>query len=165
MTKHDIAERVFSRLLRESEGDSSAPTSVSELNPQNIKPFVKKVSGGKVLYHRSPSADLHKQDVSAEKPRVSKQSKRGATVGFYAYEDPASGEKFGEHVYEVHLPGGTPYLDLLEAKIKTSRVPPEVAEMLRDAGVGVVLGKDFIGPPEWIIISDELVKGIKPSSK
>lgn len=164
MNQRTITERVILRLLREAE-ESQAPTSVSELTRENIKPLVKKTEGEKVLFHRSPDPDLHKGKISAEEPRASKQSKRGATVGFYAYESAESGEKFGEHVFEVRLPGGTPYLDLLGAKIKTSRIPPEIASMLRDAGVGVVLGKDFIGPPEWIIISDDLIKGIKPSSK
>ena len=126
--------------------------------------FTKETVGEKSLYHRSHDPDLLSHVISAETPRASKQSRKGATVGFYAYESLESGQHFGDNVFEITVPSGTLYLDLVGSGINTSRIDPVTASQLRDMGIKAILGKDYVGPPEWIIISDDLVRGIRPYS-
>jgi len=119
---------------------------------------VKTTDREKKLYHRSNNPNLTVGQVSASSLRTSKQSRGGKTSGFYTYEDPTAGAKFGSSVLELILPAGTRYLDSLGTGINTSRISHETSETLRAMGIEAILGRDYVGPPEWIIISDDILR-------
>lgn len=105
--------------------------------------------------HRSSNLNLSKEDLDPLAIRETRQGKRKSSpmVGLYTYGPEDDVPRYGENKIEIELPTGTTILDTTKIKeLFTSRISKSVADKLIDAGIDVIKGKDFIGPPEYIIL-------------
>ncbi len=121
---------------------------------------------GEKFYHLSPQES---PTLSAETPRTTKQSKRGAKmVGLYSYpkevafgpEADAIRKQYGQNVFEVELRSGA---KVVSWPGEFTRITPEKAQKLRDQGIDAVRfsGPATMGRTEVIVLNDSAIKGTR----
>ena len=109
----------------------------------------------KVVVHRSTDPELTADRLDPLAIRQTKQSKRGSEpkVGVYAYGVENDVPRYGENKIEMTIPAGTKVLDLRGAgRGASSRLSLSSAKELLDDGIEAVVGYDYIGPEEWILL-------------
>jgi hypothetical protein len=114
------------------------------------------------LVHRS-ERPIRLEDCDAETPRMSRQSRRGrlCVSGLYTYlqsETYPGIERYGDHILNLVIPAGSKILDASSVGGSTSRLSSDNMEVLRSQGYVAIKGRDLVGPPEWIIISNEILR-------
>jgi len=141
----------------------------AEYSPE---PFVKKIFDPTrvksldepVNVVHSTHADIGIGDLDAEIARAGKQSKSGKlkTSGLYAYETPhmndPSSLKYGDNKIAITIPKGSKIIDVSDEVGSTSRLNADELEKLREKGIVAIKGRDFVGPPEWIIIDNSILR-------
>ena len=109
----------------------------------------------KTVVHRSTDLELTADRLDPLAIRQTKQSKRGSEpkVGVYAYGVENDVPRYGENKIEITIPAGTKVLDLRGAgRGASSRISLSNAKDLLANGVEAVVGYDYIGPEEWILL-------------
>jgi hypothetical protein len=114
------------------------------------------------LVHRS-ERPISLADCDAESIRASKQSRRGklCVSGLYAYlqsETDPNIERYGSHTIDLVIPAGSKILDTTLTAGATSRLDASNMDELRAMGYVALKGRDWVGPPEWVIISNEVLR-------
>lgn len=113
------------------------------------------------LTHRTKNSSLTIDQIDPTAIRSTRQGRKGEYVGFYTYDISGEDEEkskhydkqFGEHKIDYVLPAGSSVLDLTgESKGLTSRINQKVAKFLLSKGFDAVIGFDYIGPVEWVIL-------------
>ena len=107
-----------------------------------------------IVSHRSSNLNLTQKELDPLAIRKTRQSKgKTPKVGLYTYDIENDVPRYGENKINIELPIGTEILDIVGVKgLYSSRISLDDANKLLSNGIDVVRGKDFIGPPEYIIL-------------
>lgn len=113
------------------------------------------------LTHRTKNSSLTIDQIDPTAIRKTRQGRKGEYVGFYTYDTSGENEEsskhldaqYGEHKIDYVIPAGSKVLDLTdESKGLTSRINQKVAKFFLSKGFDAVIGFDYIGPVEWVIL-------------
>jgi hypothetical protein len=148
-----------------------APSSAVDGNPSlSAQKANKLISAGKVfnlddpvtVVHRTHAEDITIADLDAEVARAGRQSRGGKlkTAGLYTYEASQAGTfaQYGANKIDIVIPRGAKILDVSGEQGITSRLTADTIESLRDQGIVAIKGRDFKGPPEWVIIDNSVLR-------
>jgi hypothetical protein len=110
----------------------------------------------KLVVHRTSNPELTADDLDPMAIRQTRQSKRNSSpmVGLYTYGIENDVPRYGENKIEVEIPAGTKVLDLRDPKLRgtSSRISLEDAKELLASNIKAIVGYDFVGPEEWILL-------------
>lgn len=114
------------------------------------------------LTHRTQNDALTIHQIDPTAIRKTKQGRRGEYVGFYTYDSSTEEDKkksseldarYGSHKIDYLLPAGSKVLDLTgEERGMTSRINSRTAKFFLNNGYDAVMGYDYIGPIEWVVL-------------
>lgn len=145
-----ITKKNLKRIIREAL-EATDPRYRTEVLQHDVK-----------LVHRSEQP-ITLADCDAESPRISRQSRRGSLClsGLYTYledETHPGIERYGDYKVGLVLPAGSKILDTSSVGGSTSRLYASNMDELRSLGYVAIKGRDLVGPPEWIVISNEVLR-------
>lgn len=153
-SKMEHLRKFVREFLREQE--EKKPSDSEEIAANLLKNGkMTNLSAPKTLIHRTTNMSLSINDLEPLAVRQTRQSKRGGApkVGLYTYSEENDVPRYGDNKIEIIIPSGTKVLDITElGRGASSRISLETAQKLLQEGVDVVVGLDYIGPPEWIIL-------------
>ena len=118
------------------------------------------------LTHRTKNNALSIDQIDPTAIRKTKQGRKGQFVGFYTYNSSEESQessneldvRYGSHKIDYALPAGSKVLDLSKKENgeddrgATSKIGPEVASFLLNNGYSAIVGYDYVGPLEWVIL-------------